>query len=337
MRHSLADELLSLSFRDRLKQMIAPHNGKAANRKGQQRDCARRTREERKKILLHAYAELAEMGYRLTHPESLRRKHVQALTTRWREKHLSPKTLHTRLSVLRTFAVWLGKRNVVDHITAYYPADQIRRCTVATTNKAWEANGVLTDDVIERARAIDERLARYLTLQKECGLRVKESIEIRPLRAIGGDRARLVVIEGTKGGRPRVVPIQTEAQRRVVAWAEEVALKGRSGRLRWPDCTWNQARNRFYYYMRVLGITRAEAGVTAHGLRHGYSQQQYGRETGLPTPIEGGKPEDIGREAHHIATIRVSETLGHGRYDVGATYYGSYGYKFRTVPAKKSK
>jgi hypothetical protein len=57
----------------------------------------------------------------------------------------------------------------------------------------------------------------------------------------------------------------------------------------------------------------------------------YRRQTGLPTPIEGGKPTGLSRGDHMLATMGTSIELGHGRTDVVGSYCGSFGHAQRTV------
>ena len=179
-----------------------------------------------------------------------------------------------------------------------------------------------------------------LALQYYFGLRVKESIELRPMDMVVGNAQggqSLEIHEGTKGGRPRLVPVETAAQADVIAWARSVAVRGSTKRLRWTDCTWKQAQNRFYNLARKrLGLTKKILGVTCHGLRHSYVQAAYRRQTGFPSPIEGGALGKIDRETHDRGCITVAHAVGHGRRDVTPSYYGSYGHALRNTSVEMS-
>ena len=186
------------------------------------------------------------------------------------------------------------------------------------------------------AKSIDERLGVILAMQHFFVLRVKESIELRPALALVEDGQAIEVYLGTKGGRVRRVEIETDDQRDVFDWARRVAAEGNTKRLRWTDCTWKQAQNRFYNLVRKrLGITGKLKGITAHGLRHGYAQRRYRQQTGLPTPVEGGALGQIDRATHEAASFVVTRELGHGRKDVVTSYYGSYGHQLRVPPITK--
>lgn len=324
-------------FHAALERVLAQHNHHAHSRIGRKvRRASLDTRHGRAAVVRLAYRQLHQLGYRLNDPRDLREAHVRALMDMWQSKGLALTTLHARLSTLRVLAGWLGKVGMVGSIDEYVAGDTRRRIA-AVRNLAWEPNGVNPADIIAQAKALDERMALYLSLQDAFGLRAKEAIEMRPLRAISVDGTVLEVSDGTKGGRPRLVPIDTDRRRDVIAWARQVAGRARSHAIRWPDCTWNQAKRRFYRYTRKLGITRDKHGVTSHGLRHGWGQRGYTAITGLPTPIEGGALGRIDRETHRYACLKVSQQLGHGRVDVTGFYYGSYGHALRMPVADAMK
>ncbi len=331
MAKSLADQVLPKSVIDGVHRTIDPYLRLRAKGGGV---CSAKMRTERRQFMLLMVAELWELGYRIRKLESLSAKHVEALMAYWHEKGIVAGTLHTRLSMIKVLCDWLGKRNVVKDITAYLPAEVVRRNTVAKVSKAWDAKDINPLEIIQLANQIDERLAVMLAMQHFFGLRVKESIELRPANAVVDGGKMLEIHEGTKGGRVRRVPIKSDQQREVIAWARQVAEAGNTKRLRWPDCTFTQAQGRFYHYVRNrLGISGKSAGVTPHGLRHGYAQRGYEEETGgLPSPIKGGAIGQIDRETHRVASITVSRALGHGRIDVTTGYYGSYGHALRQAP-----
>lgn len=332
MNKSLATRILPPQFLNALDRIIGPHNKKAHDRKGDiKRDCSPATRGDRDSILRRAFADLYKLGFKLQSPYGLKERHLRALAQHWEAKRLSPSTLHKRFSILRVFAAWIGKRGLVRDNQEYFKDPTVlKRTSIATTNLAWDANGVDVDKIIQQAKAIDERLGLLLALQHNFGLRVKESIHLKPLHKALSDDV-LEVYQGTKGGRPRLVPIETQQQQDVVAWAERVAAESKSGTLYWPRRTWMQSQSRFYRLLKKIGVTKAQLGVTAHGLRHGDAQRTYTKVTGLPSPIQGGALGAIDWGTHRRAAIRVSVRLGHNRVYVGSNYYGSYGHQLRNI------
>lgn len=330
MNKSLAEIIVPLAVRNCVRRTLSRFITQRADKNGV---ASYKTQHERLSTILLMVAQLWELGYRIQKLESLCSKHVQALMNYWHKNGLSPSMLHTRLSMLRVLCRWLGKANVVKDITDYLPAEAVRRCNVAHQSRAWEAHQVDPLEMIELAKQVDERFAVMLAMQHHFGLRVKESIEFRPANAVVECGSMLEVHEGTKGGRVRRVPIDSREKDEVLEWAQRVAASGKSNRLRWEDCTFRQAQSRFYHYARYrLGISAATLGVTPHGLRHGYAQRDYQRQTGLPTPIEGGAIGKIDRATHRMASLTTSRALGHGRTDVTTSYNGSYGHQLRTAP-----
>lgn len=335
MRRALASSILPKSVIDNIEQTIEPYLSQRLNKSG---ICAIKTSGERRQFYLLATAQLWQLGFRIRTPQALAAKHVTRLMAHWHAQGISAASLHTRLSMLRGLCAWLGKRHVVsDNITDYVPAEAAQRKTIVTESKAWESHGIDPHDMIERALLIDERFGVMLAMQWAFGLRVKESIEIRPSKALVDSDSTLEIHEGTKGGRVRRIPVDTKYQRDILEHARMVAAKGSTGRLRWTDCTWRQAQNRFYHFARRrLGLTKTMLGVTCHGLRHSFSQREYRGLTGLPTPVEGGALGRIDRRTHQSACLTVSRRLGHGRIDVTASYYGSYGHALRASPTDMS-
>jgi integrase len=290
------------------------------------------TQEARRQVIAMAYAQLWEMGYRLSSAKSLGERHVRLLAERWEAEGLAAGTLRTRLSYLSTFCGWIGKPGMVKSPEEYCSAGRLARSSITTVNKSWEAKGKNPIEVIAAAMEVDPRLALYLTLQHEFGFRMKESLEFRPRACISADGKSIAIVEGTKGGRPRIVPIERQSQQEALDWALEVAKTSRSGRVRWPHLTFRQAQARFYGLLRrKLGISKKECGLTAHGLRHGYAQTSYTGQTGLPSPVEGGALGQIDRETHERACLYVSRALGHVRPGIAGAYYGSYGHQLRTT------
>ncbi|MBU1690661.1 MAG: integrase domain-containing protein [Gammaproteobacteria bacterium] len=330
---SLANKVLTSSFRAELGRIVDAHNDKVySKQKVVVRDCSRKTREDRKNEIFRAFADLRQMGFPLQSPLNFKNRHLQELTSFWQAKKLSPRTINTRFSIITVFCTWIGKPNLPGKIEDYFAhPETIKRTSICRINKAWEANGVSIAAEIQEAIKLDERFGLLLALQHHFGLRVRESIEMRPLSAISETRigAHLLVLEGTKGGRPRVVPILTAEQQQTLEWALSVTQKSRSMRLRWPGNTWKQAQRRFYHLMQKMGVTKADKGVTAHGLRHGYAQISYRKASGFPSPIEGGAQGKIDPATHRWASSYVSQLLGHIRPDVFPTYGGGYGHSLR--------
>lgn len=325
---SLAEKLLPLGFRNELQRILDQNNAyRAARKKGV---CSAHTQYDRALIIRMAFAQLWDMGVRLPSPRNLGNRHVFMLMERWDQEGVTVKVLHTRISYLRTYVRWIGKDGMVKDVRDYLPERDLTRRAAAKVNRAWKANGVIPQEVIARARALDERLALMLSMQDAFGLRMKEAIEMRPANCLAESGKVIEIYEGTKGGRLRRVDIDSDYKRETFEWARRLAATGRDGRIRWPNRTWKQARRHYYYLLaEKLGVNTKELGVTSHGLRHGYSQEKYQDLTGLPPPIVGVDPKEVDPQVHRDAGIQVSRDLGHGRVQVTASYYGSHGHALR--------
>jgi len=330
MSISKAEKNLPKKFRNEVIRLIHSNNRLAHRKNGKPaaRLCALDTTKDREGVILLAFASLWEMGYKLTKPTNLAEKHINALAECWKDEGLADRTKYKRMSILRVFCKWIGKPGLVKNTIHYYGPELIRN-VCATKNLTWEAHGIDVDGAIQKATALDERFGLMLSLQRYFGLRIKESIHLAPHRAMPPGSIYLMVSDGTKGGRPRFVPIETERQRQIMEWAKRITTPSPKSTLRWPRLTWTQSERKFNALMDRLGYTKKGSGVTAHGLRHAYAQDSYHGLTGLPTPIEGGALGRIDRETHREANEEVSRRLGHNRADVTGFYYGSYGHKLR--------
>lgn len=327
--YGLAEQVLPESFRKELDRLVLSKGMRTNNNT---RNVSHMTLTQRKTVLARVFAELYVLGFKIPRPLNLRSKHVEALVADWVAKGKGAALIQNNLSMLRLFAGWIGKDGMVRPTQSYVDdKDLVRRSVVAKENKAWDSKGINPLDLIEQAGKEDKRVAIYLQLMHAFGLRLQEAVCLKPLRDIVMDGRFLSVLDGTKGGRHRMVPIENDYQREALSQAQALSDK-RSGRIYQRDKTQKQAYNRARYVMRKLGLTRDELGVTAHGLRHQYAQSSYTKITGVPTPIEGGAPEQIDRFSHTQACYEVMERLGHSRVDVGGSYYGSHGHALRTNP-----
>ena len=365
---SLADKVLPKPVQDAIERTIEPHIYERASGIGV---CSTKTAKERRQHIRATVATLWQLGSKIQKLESLSPKHIALLTAHWDQEGMSPEFLHNRLSVLRTLAGWMGKRNLVGDLGDYFEKARTQRTTATEVDKSWKGKEIDVEAIIARATQIDERLGVMIALMDRFGLRVKEAIEFRPAQALVDGGTAIEVFAGTKGGKLRRVPVETDQQRETLAWARDVVAQGRVKRVRWPELTWKKAQSRFYNTIqRKLGIAKAQLGVTMHGLRHGYGQRGYEKVAGVPSPIvyananhggengsgglggEGGSdgegsvggesrgpsgtrsrplepPAGLTREKHREASMAVSRWLGHGRVDVTAAYYGTYGHAFR--------
>ncbi|HRD68379.1 MAG TPA: integrase domain-containing protein [Candidatus Competibacter sp.] len=230
--------------------------------------------------------QLHELGYKITEVRHLKPKHIEALMRLWETQGLSASTLQKRFSQLRLLCGWIGKQSMLRDGPSYLAnPEAFQRTYEAQYDHSWTAAGV--DPVLKIAEiaAADPQVARVLRLQHAFGLRLQEASLLNPLRD-RVDEIYLRVWAGTKGGRPRVVPIETDAQRAVLAEAEGyVALTKRS--MIPPESDLKQWLQHCYYVLAQHGITRQD-GLVSHGLRHQYANDVYEQRTGETSPVRGG-------------------------------------------------
>ncbi|MBR8122489.1 Fis family transcriptional regulator [Burkholderia multivorans] len=280
-----------------------------------------KTQEYRATAICKAFVELREGGFALQSPWSLKSKHVAYLVDRWVKDQQSGGTIENKLTYLRALAQWLGKGNLVGTLGDYVDRREagLERSYVATEDKSWGANGVDAVAKIEEIARTCPYTAVQLKLQAAFGLRVEESFMLRPAEAVRNPNI-LAVTRGTKGGRPREVPIE-----RKIAILEEAARlsNGVTGSTIPAGRTLKQWRDWYYYVVAKHGVTKSGIGVTSHGLRHEYLQTLYERVAEVPAPIKGS-PARPDPAAHEDAKRRVVEAAGHSRPSKANAYLSTF-------------
>ncbi|ALN18471.1 phage integrase N-terminal domain-containing protein [Ectopseudomonas mendocina] len=277
------------------------------------------TQQKRATVLYQAFTDLREMGYKLGDVRQLKGRHVEALTKHWLSKGLSSSTLQNRLSTLRTFSSWIGKEGMVERTERYFPNHEATRTSINTQDKSWEVNGVSVKQKLDDLRALDERVALQAELQLQFGLRVKESIMLRPHLADKG--SYLAVSIGTKGGRDRTVPIDTPERRELIDRAKTFADRLTASTAD-PGKSLKQVLGHYSRVVAKAGLTKAQLGVTSHGLRHAFANERYAHYSGSRSPVEGGNLKSQNWELDRFARLAVVEELGHSREDVSTHYLG---------------
>lgn len=229
---------------------------------------------------------LHDLNYRITLPTHIRKKHVVALTRFWEAREdLKPASVVQKVSILRTFLGWMGKQGVMDDLTdadLFEHPELMKREYVATEDKSWDGKFDI-EELIRRVSEDCKYTGRQLRLSHYFGLRAKESMLFRPALDYDAEGQFIHVRRGTKGARPRVVPVESEEQRLYLEELQsychdinESMIPRRSDLASWIP--------RYYRIMNRNGISR-ETGITPHGLRDAYAQRFYERTTGIPLPI----------------------------------------------------
>ena len=270
-------------------------------------------------------------GFKLTELRQLRGKSIAFLLDVWagrrsdpandmKVRALSPGVQAVRLSTLRKLCKWGGKPGLLPKKNIKAGIEPRERVPVA--NVAWN----LTQTDLAKVSSHHVRLV--LRLQREFGLRRKEGFLLDARTAVRGEVLSLT--KGTKGGKPRQVPIRTEDQRTLLAQVQAAnGLTPKGTLVSGPSLkgSFDEYKNE----MRRAGLFHG------HGLRHAYAQERYHHLVkrldpagkGWLCPKAGGpgfsqlSPND--RKIDADARKALIYELGHGRVEVAAIYLGKEG------------
>lgn len=291
-----------------------------------------KTRQERGQFLRRFFRDLKDKaGFNtIPDPRNLGQKHIRAMVMVWQKEQLAPATIQTYLSFLRGLGMWLGKHGFVQG-PAYYglSLEEYQRHGYAQRDKSWSANHVDIDQTLEQVCAYDRYVGASLRLIQRLGLRRKESILFRPFASMVPFEAtglapeeksadRYVKIKG-KGGRIRFIPLDSQARREAVEFAQSLVGTA-DAHMGNPANDLKQNMRRFDYVLDKFGITFRALGVTAHGLRHEALIAHFETLTGHAPPVRGGS--FYADEADRQARLAVSELAGHSRIRASGAYLG---------------
>jgi len=274
----------------------------------QNRDGSYGTQAKRAWMLTLIADQLHALGYRRMSIHSLKPKHVEALVQQWLARGVSVGTIKNRMAALRWWAGKVNRQNVVARSNDYYGIPD--RQFVTNVSKA----KTVTAPDLDKVR--DPHVRMSLELQQVFGLRREEAIKFNPSVADRGDHLALKA-SWTKGGKARVIPVRTAAQREVLDRAHRLAGRG----------SLIPSRRNYREQLRVYERHTANAGLSRlHGLRHAYAQARYQALTGWKAPAAGGPPtKDLNRaqrDTDRRARLTISQELGHERPAIVAVYCG---------------
>lgn len=177
---------------------------------------------------------------------------------------------------------------------------------------------------------VSSRLGIQLSLQRELGLRFKESCLINAHQALEQSlNSQSVHIEyGTKGGRVREVPIHSQSQ--IEALTRAAKIQGKNSSLLPKNQTWAQYQSQSYREI-------SELPYHFHQERHHYANAMYERLMGAKSPVQN----QIAHNQHHnylantlgILLIEakdrdlyvrscIAQNLGHSRVSITNNYLG---------------
>lgn len=223
------------------------------------------TNNKRKEIINTCFKQLTNGGFKVQGGHSLKPKHIHWLMKRWEDEDLSISTLTNRLSVLRLFSEHAGKRGMVGSIDEYISEDYLaKKSRSPKKTQTAEPVEVDTQSIVQKATEIDVYTGHQIQLMVHFGLSSKESTQFCPFKSDYSDY--LLVMQGTRGGRSRMIKIDTPEKKELIDDCKKLVGKIGADMCN-PKRSKTQEMSRLYYVMRVLGITQAQLGFTPQALR----------------------------------------------------------------------
>lgn len=273
------------------------------------REGSKGTQAARHRSLDQMANQLHELGYRrISGPKGLKEKHVVALVQHWQATGITDATMKNRMSHLRWMASTARMPHLVQLDNDGYGIG--RRQFVTNEDRSVK----FTQEKI--AALPDPYVRMSAELQREFGLRREEAMKFIPSWADQGDHIRLKD-SWTKGGRPREIPVLTQAQRDVLDRAKNLT----------PMHSLIPAERSYIQHVKIFERQMEAVGLgKSHGARHGYAQARYEALTGWKAPAAGGPTHrqltDDQKPVDREARLKISRELGHEREQITAVYLG---------------
>jgi integrase len=307
-----------MSWKLSLKKILTQHNSTTARGT---KTAGYATQVARQDTLERGFKELRALKYKLEDVSHFKERHLIVLAHAWEAKGLSASTIQNRISVFRTFAEWIGKPGMILGSEHYVknPQSVVRHC-VAQSDKTWSGQQKNLAEMLIALHTNEPHVALQLELQRAFGLRMREAALLKVHAADKG--TYLAVNWGTKGGRDRVIPIETDYQRDVLNRTKAIITHKRNSLI--PEsCNFKQWKNHYYYVCHQHGISRKD-GVTSHGLRHERLNEIYHQITGHLSPVKnnGDSKKGVPSPLDQLARQEIAEVAGHSRLSIASAYVG---------------
>jgi integrase len=300
-----------------------------------ERGVAGKTRKDRRLVMVHMLVDMYRRGYQLGHLDNFAAKHAVDILQHWTSQGLATSTMATYVSHLRTFVVWIGKRElhaIIDRYCAEHPGLTYRQAAT-DQDKSERGFGVEFVEIYRRAVEVgNEHYSCQLLLIAAFGLRVREAWLFRPHLAVDSDD-RVSVGWGTKGGRPRKSPTPLTRTQRLALDLARALVPDRCGSMVPPGYGRLEEWSReFYKLSRQIGLTKDQLGATAHSLRHGFLLDLYSDLAGIQPPVRNGADTPPSPARDRAVRKVVAECAGHSRPQVSSAYLGSRRKKKSSAP-----
>jgi len=273
------------------------------------------TQADRRRYLQLIANQLESLGFKHMGANSLKPKHVWKLVRYWQNeisphtgRFISNGTIKNRMTVLRWWATKIDRASIIPRTNKELGIED--RVRLPVQDKAFSLSDQQKED-------LPKYLELSARLQQEFGLRREESAKFNISKAEYETHIKLFR-SWTKGGRERIVPIRTEAQRELLNEIRQYA----------PNASLVPAHMSYAQYLSHRKYVLGGIGLrSTHGLRYFYAQQRYIELSKglLPPRLGGPKHSNLTEEGKALdlnARQVVSSELGHVRIDIVRTYLG---------------
>lgn len=304
----------SQDWKGQLQELINSNNAIRVNGKV----ASHKTQSDRASFLFNFFIKLRAKGYK-TNPRGLKRKHIAVMFEEYESRGLSSATLQTYMMHLRVFERWIGKQGMIGDYKQYFKnPDVYKRVYVAQEDKSWSGSNIDIETTLANIYVYDQYFYFQLLIQSSFGLRVKEAIRFAPLTDFIANG--MLHVKKGKGGRERFIPIESEFQ---IAVKKELLgfVKNTTKSLIPMGSRLEQEYSRYFRNMKKFGLTKAQLGVTGHGLRHEYIHA-FMRKMGLEPTVTGGELNQLPKEEEKKIRQEAALRLGHNRIGISTAYYG---------------
>jgi site-specific recombinase XerD len=231
--------------------------------------------------------DVIQQKYGLEKLRNLKTKHILGAFDELEKQELSPSSRASYATAARTIASAIGKENIVPRSNK-----ELGISRAGDRLKPINANMSKSHSIRDQLYQKEEWLGLAAEMRELFGLRAKESLLSHKV-----EKGNLVV-NGSKGGRPRTIKIRSEAQQDIIKRVQHhIEANGKTSLIP-SNLDLKQGLKKQANILHRLGATK-ENSAHAHALRHHYAQQQI---------QEGLSKKD------------VSEALGHSREEIVAHY-----------------
>lgn len=228
----------------------------------------------------------------------LKPRHIHRYFGKLRDDGLSPGRMANHATAMRLLCRMMGKADIV-------PSNRVLGCSRDVANRT--KNSDVRQDLEKAAEvraALSENHKIAYDLARTCGLRQKETLLSHKI--VNRDGVDYLVVEGSKGGRPRQIPITTVEQRQVLE-VNSAYRSAHGGKLIDHEKSLKQGLKALQNDLSAAGATRT-SGANMHTLRREWIIAQCELILSEPEVLREQMIKDL------------VEHIGHGRKEVLRAY-----------------